>query len=84
MKVGDIYQIRWEDADGCPQGWVHVTDLHPHPSVSIIESIGWVEYIDNRCVRISPHVATNAGHRQAVQGYVTIPKSGILFKRRIK
>lgn len=83
METNDLVLIEWEDSDGCPQGWIHHTDLHP-ANHSIINSVGWVQSVDKNCVRLVPHVAHNNGYLQCVQGYMTIPLSCILTVKNLQ
>lgn len=83
MKVGDIYFIKWEDSQGCPMGWAAFDDCK-NRSLAIIESVGWASQIDERAVTLTPHIATNNGEPNCVSGFVTIPKSAILKKKKLR
>jgi len=83
IGVNDLVLIEWEDSNGCPQGWVHVTENISN-EISIITSVGFVRYIDKHGIQIVPHVAYNTGHLQCVQGFMSIPRSGIISWRKLK
>lgn len=83
MKINDLVEVKWLDSDGCPQGWVHHTDIHP-VAVSEITSVGYVQCLDDVAVRVTPHIAYNSGRLQCVQGYMTIPLLSVTSVRILK
>jgi hypothetical protein len=61
-------------------GWVGHSEAVDE-ACAMVESVGWVMCIGKRTVQIGPHIATWKGKVGCVQGYITIPLSGILKKR---
>ena len=59
-------------------GWIHLNDARG-AKVSEVESVGWVMAMSKRGVQIAPHVVVSGS--SGVQGYMTIPRSGILAVR---
>jgi hypothetical protein len=84
MKVGDLVYIRWEDSQGCPQGWQHVSDVPLDAAISQIETVGWVIAMSKRAVQVAPHRSSHRGEPGCVQGYVAIPRSGFLKSKVLK
>ena len=59
-------------------GWVHPDDARG-VKVAEVESVGWIMAMSKRGIQIAPHVVVSGS--SGVQGYMTIPRSGILVVR---
>lgn len=83
MKVGEWYWIEWEDSNGCPMGWQSIEHTQKTP-IATIQSVGRITSIAKRELTLTPHIARIDGNDSCAQGYITIPKSGILKTRMLK
>ena len=77
--LDQIVLVEWEDAFGCPAGWVFEDELDM--KVTKVQSVGRYIREDDNSITIAPHVSTS--ERRQLAGHITIPRRQIIGIRVI-
>lgn len=76
----NLVLIEWVDAFGCPAGWEFENEVEP--SVTSVQSVGFILKETDEFVFLAPHVSTTKD-RQQIAGHMAVPKKQILKMNRL-
>ncbi len=85
QKKTKLVYLEWEDSCGSTGRWTLIEEMKPDQPIH--KSIGWIVFENSRWVIIVPHISSTPEHETVAytgQGQMTIPKSAILKKVRVR